>query len=182
VTEQTLFGEGDALLEEAITLLLRPEVAGVQPSGPPIMMSPAETRAALEQRIPVLEQFALEEYDNLSRAGEVYTYTMSLGSSKEVLWLHSWCAASEAIANNNLGTMEINFSMGGQLVPRSDFLALQGEFNGQYCYYHLAGISDWPHGEHRLRTEVTFNHEIDSGFQVYAAGSHVFEYHVYVDE
>jgi len=182
ITEETLFGEDDALLEQAIALLLRPTVAGVDPSGPPIVMSPAETHVAVQQQIPVLEQFAPEEYDNLSRAGEVYTYTTSLGSSKEVLWLYSWCAASEEIADSNLRTMDINFNVDGQSVPRSDFLALQGEFNGQYCHYHLAGLSNWPRGEHRLRTEVTFNHEIDDGFQVYAAGTHVFEYHVYVDE
>ena len=182
VTELTVFGEGDALLEEAVALLLRPAVAGVQPSGPPSMMSPAETRTALQQHIPVLEQLAPEEYDNLSRAGEVYTYTVSLGGSKEVLWLHSSCAASEALSGSILDAMELNFSMDGQPVPRNNFVALQGEFNGQYCHYRLAGLRDWPRGEHLLFTEVTFRHQIDDGFQLYAAGTHMFEYRVYVDE
>ena len=41
---------------------------------------------------------------------------------------------------------------------------------------------DWPRGEHILLTEVTFRHQIDDGFQLYAAGTHVSEYRVYEDE
>ena len=182
VTEETVFGEGDALLEQAVALLLRPAAAGVQPSGPPTVMSPAETRAAVQQQIPVLEQFAPEEYDNPGRGGEVYTYTVSLGDSKEVLWLHSWCAAGEALAGSNLEAMELYFNVNRQPISASQFLELQGEGNGQYCHYRLVGLSDWPRGEHLLRTEVTFVQEIDDGFQLYPAGTHVFEYRVYVDE
>ncbi len=182
VTEETLFDRGDALLEQAVALMLQPAVAGVQPSGPPTVMSSAETRAAVQDQIPVLEQFAPESYDNLSRAGEVYTYTVSFGNSQEVLWLHSFCAATQVIAGSNLEAMTLNFSVDGLPVQRNNLLALQGDFNGQYCHYHLAGLNDWPRGEHRLRIEVTFHDEIDDGFQLYQAGTHVFEYRVYVDE
>ena len=182
VTEEVVFGEDDALLDEAVALLLRPAVAGVQPSGPPSIMSPAETHAALQQDIPFLEQLAPEEYENLRRAGEVYTYTVSLDDSKEVLWLHSSCAASEALSGSILDSMVLNLSVDGQPVPSDNFLSLHSEFNGQYCHYSLAGLQDWPRGEHLLLTQVTFNNEIDDGFQFYAAGTHVFEYRVYVDE
>ena len=181
VTEKTLFSENDDLLNHAIGMLLRPTVSGVQPSGSATMMSPADTRASLKQT-PILEQLAFEEYNNVGRTGEQYTYTVHLTSSREVIWMHKWCAATKALAVSNLRDMTINFSMNDQPIPRKNFLALEGEYNGQYCYYHLAGLVDWPMGEHQLDIEVTFRQEIDNGFRDYKSGAHKFEYRVYVDE
>ena len=181
VTEETLFDGGDALLEQAVELLLRPTVAGVRPSGPPNVMSSAETRAAVQQQIPVLEQFAPEEYENLSRAGEIYNYTISLDSSQDILWPHRWCAATKSIAGSNLEAMALNFSMNGLPVQSNDLLSLQGKFNEEYCHYHIVGLNDWPRGEHQLSIEITFYDKINNGFQLYPAGTHVFEYRVYVD-
>jgi hypothetical protein len=71
--------------------------------------------------------------------------------------------------------------MNGLPVRSSDLLSLQSKFNEQYCHYHLVGLSDWPRGEHQLRIEVDFYDKINNGFQLYPAGTHVFEYRVYVD-
>jgi len=156
-----------------------PEVS-VTPEGPPRIASRSEAEAAFQAQTPWLEALARESYDTTSRAGETYTYTIVMDHSQDVMWVYNWCTATKEQLTENWDNISLVFTLDGEAVPLDSFAALEGNFGEQECQLYYTLLTDWPRGEHVLTTQVTFATTLDDGFDVYAAGTHVYRYQVHV--
>ena len=125
---------------------------------------------------------ALETYEDnqLSQAGEVYTYTIPLNTSQDLMWVYAWCAADQASFDDNWSKIKLDFSINGQTVSQDDFALLEGEFNDVICRLYYTVLTDFTIGEHILRTNVTFTDPLNDGLsdEDYPAGTYIYEYHV----
>lgn len=180
VTEETVLGAGDPVLDAAIEVLGTPRGAGVVPERPPAMSSAAEARAALQSGAPFLDDLAREDHGGEFAPGE-YLYTIPLGSSRDVIWSFLWCTADKERFEDNWGDIQVVFTLGGEEVPLDRFAVLDGNFGGQECRVIYTLLNDWTIGEHVLVAEVDFPRALNDGFADYEAGVRRLEYHVYLD-
>jgi len=157
-----------------------PPSEGEELEGPPAIASQSESEAAFAAGTPWLEELADESYDTTSQAGETYVYTISLDSSQDVMWTYGWCAATQEQLTENWDNISLVFTLDGEAVPLQSFVMLESTLGEQECRLHYVLLTDWPPGDHLLSTEVTFATELDDGFDVYPAGTHVYEYQVHV--
>lgn len=188
ITEETMLAEyvngEDVVLNFATEVLDQPLGAGVTPEHPPTMGSKSEAESAFNTGTKWLDDFAKEEYsaDEVSQAGQTYIYTIPLTGSKKLIWLTAWCTADEASFTDNWSKIELEFAINGEPVPIEDFALLEGVFSGSHCRAYYTVLSDWAVGEHILTAAVTFTAPLNDGIVEadYPAGTHVYEYHVYV--
>lgn len=160
----------------------QPSGEGVTPEGPPSIGSLSESEVAFEAQTPWLSSLASESYDITSQAGETYTYTIVMDRSQDVLWVYNWCTATEEQLAQNWDNISLVFTLDGEEVPLDRFVMLEGSFGDVACRMYYALLADWPQGEHALTNEITFAAELDDGFEVYPAGTHVYDYRVTVDQ
>ncbi len=160
----------------------QPPEAGVTPEGPPRIGSQSESEDAFQAETPWLQNLADESYDTNSQAGETYTYTIVMDRSQDVTWVYNWCTATEEQLVQNWDNISLVFTLDGEEVPLERFVRLEGNLGGVECRLYYALLTDWPRGEHVLTTKVTFATELDDGFDVYPAGTHVYEYRVNVKQ
>ena len=170
------------MLEEAINLLRLPLVAGIIPLESPRLLAPSLTLSAAQSNTPILEELADESPNyEMPEPGQKRVYSIPMDSSMESIWWYSWCATSKNIAYENWDNITVNFYLNNDLISNNDFYQTNGQTNQEYCFYQLAGLTDWPRGEHVLHTKVSFDREINDGNTVYPIGLREFEYHVYVN-
>jgi C-terminal processing protease CtpA/Prc len=177
-------GEKDVVLDFTIEKLDQPLGAGIVPEYSPTVGTVAESEAALQAEANWLDDLAQESYDEgeLSQAGRVYTYTVPLYNSEDVIWAYAWCTGDEGSFQDNWSKIELEFSLNGDQVPLEDFAILEGVFSGSHCRLYYTVLQDWAMGEHIVETNVTFTNKINDGIgdEDFPAGKHVFDYHVYV--
>jgi C-terminal processing protease CtpA/Prc len=175
----------DVVLDFAIdTLINVPPGVGVVPEHPPKVGTINEAETAFQNATEWLEDVALETYgeDEISQAGRVYTYTIPLIASKDLIWLYAWCTVNQESFDDNWSKIELEFSINDEIIPQSKFALLEGIFSGQYCRAYYTVLSDWAYGENIVRTTVTFTESLNDGLTAedYPAGTHTYEYHVTV--
>jgi C-terminal processing protease CtpA/Prc len=184
LTEETVFAQyrdgQDVVLDFAQEVLDQPLGAGITPSGPPTIRSVSDSQDALQAGASALEDLAQESYDETSQAGQTYLYTVPLSTSRDLLWIYGWCTADQASFTDNWSKIQLVFTLDGQEVPLDSFAEFEGALQGQQCRFYYVLLSDWPVGEHVLTTQVTFTTPLNDGFADYPAGTHTYEYHVYV--
>ena len=186
LTEETVLAqyvEGeDVVLDYTIETIRQPIGAGIQPEHPPTAGTVAQAKKAFDSGTDWLEDLAQESYQETSQPGEVYTFTVPLNTSKEVIWAYVWCTADEASFNDNWSKIEFEFAIGEEIIPLEKLAKLEGVFSGSYCRAYYTVLSDWAIGETILTTTVTFTAPLNDGIEAkdFPAGTHVFEYHVYV--
>jgi C-terminal processing protease CtpA/Prc len=175
----------DVVLEYTLEVISQPLSAGIAPESPPKMGTVAQAQTALEAETPFLEDLALETYqeDQLSQAGMVYTYTIPLNTSQDLMWVYAWCTADQDSFDDNWSKIQLDFSINGQSVSQDDFALLEGEFNDNMCRVYYTVVSEFTVGEHILRTDITFTDSLNDGISAedYPAGTHSYEYHVIID-
>jgi hypothetical protein len=171
-------------LDFTLETIKQPLGAGITPENPPQIGTVAQAEAAFQADTPWLEDLALESYEESehSQAGRVYTYTIPLNTSRDLIWVYAWCTADQASFDDNWSKIELSFSLQGQSIPQDDFATLEGEFNGAFCRAYYTVLSDFAPGDHVFRTIVTFTSPINDGMSDddYPAGTHTYEYHVVV--
>jgi C-terminal processing protease CtpA/Prc len=178
VTEETLFAEGDVLLEAAINILLGGEevVAGgprVDFSGDPI--------AALQSGVGFLSDFAEETYTaDEYLAPYTHTYTVALDASQKVLSGFLWCAGTQEQLEDNWSKMVFTISLNGEEIPIERFVVTPVENGGLQCNLLLAQFVAWPEGEHTLVVDAEFTQELNDGSADYPPGHYRDEYTVTV--
>ncbi len=182
ITEANVLENRDLVLQEAINFLRKPLVAGIVPLGSPRLLAPSLTLTAAQENTPILEELA-EEPPNyeIPEPGLKRSYSILMDNSTESIWWYAWCATSKNIAYNNWSNITVNFYLNEEPVSKNDFYQTDGQANQEYCFYLLAGLTDWPRGEHILHTKVSFDQEINDGNKVYPLGAREFEYRVYVN-
>lgn len=174
----------DVVLDYAIDVLSQPLGAGVTPEHSPEVGSKTEAETAFQAQTDWLDAAARETYqeDQLARAGETYTYTVPLGRSRDLMWVYAWCTADETSFEDNWSKIELEFALNGENVPLDDFVKLEGVFSDNHCRAYYTVLRDWAVGEHLVTTTVTFTDSINDGImeEDLPAGTHVYEYHVFV--
>jgi C-terminal processing protease CtpA/Prc len=185
LTEETVFAEyldgKDLVLEQAIEVVQRPRGAGITPSGPPRIATQEEALSAVQASVPLLEDLADEIYDEELFEPTTVVLNVPMGRSREVLWVTGWCASPEQF-DQNWENITLVMTLDGEEVPLDRFVNLDSPSEESNCRYYFTALSDWPVGEHVLTIEMTFATQLDDGMQdhVYAPGTRIYEYHVYV--
>jgi hypothetical protein len=130
---------------------------------------------------PFLEDLADETHDEELYEPATVVFNIPMGRSQEVLWVTAWCA-SPAQFDQNWENISLVMTLDGEEVLLNRFVTLDNPSEEMNCRYYFTALSDWPVGEHVLTTEMTFAIELDDGMQdqLYAPGTRVYEYHVYV--
>jgi len=182
VTEETATTTEDVILQYAERAILQPLGAGITPSAPPTLLSQAQTEAALSSAY-LLEQKAREEYSTEELLGmdKTFPYTISLSRSETLLWAWGWCAKEQTTLDDNLGKLDVTYSLNGEDVPVNQFMRLDYDSSdGQKCTAYVLGLKDWRGGENKVITTVNFTAPLSDGSYEFPAGYQVFEYSVYV--
>lgn len=172
----------DVVLDRGIEVVSTPRGAGITPEGPPRIGSDEEVQTAL-QSAPLLDDLALEIYEDMLFEPSTLIYNVPLGRSREVLWAALWCTSPEML-NQNWENITIVMTLDGENIPLNRFLTGDAPSGGQICRFYVTALFDWPIGEHVLITEMIFSAQLDDGVQdqLFAPGSRLYEYHVYVNE
>ncbi|MFQ5407188.1 MAG: S41 family peptidase, partial [Anaerolineales bacterium] len=181
ITEETVFAAGDPILDLAIQMLAQPLGAGIVPDGSPVFASQSESEAALQNNVPFLDSLAREEYDD-SFTARTYTYTVSMPTSRDVIWVFAWSTTTSEQLDQNWDNISLSFSVNDEAVGLENCALLEGNFGGQEWRAYYVLLTDWPRGEHHLTTEVEFEAPINDGSADYEAGTRLFEYSVFVNE
>jgi C-terminal processing protease CtpA/Prc len=187
-TEDTMYREyvedEDVILNHTTEIMDQPLGSGITPEYSPTVGSVSQAQSAFQAQTSWLEDLARETYEEgeLSQPGTTYTYTIPLNRSRKLIWIYPWCTADQESFEDNWSKIELEFSLNGEEVPLEDFAVLEGVFSGSHCRAYYTVLNDWAVGEHVLTTTVTFTQALNDGIQEenYPAGTHVFEYHVYI--
>ncbi|MBN1538285.1 MAG: hypothetical protein JW908_16225 [Anaerolineales bacterium] len=181
ITAENVLSDEDVILKTAEKAILEPPGTGITPSGPPEMASIAEAQAGVSSAY-TLEELAREQYSDaeFSQMDRVFTYTVALPQSQDVIWSWGWCATTQDILDDNIEHIEISLSLNGEDVSLDDFASFEGENNGQFCRFYYTLLSDWPAGQHSLQTIATFTEPINDGSLDYPAGTQTFQFDVYI--
>ncbi len=182
ITPETVLSDEDVVLKTAENAVLKPEGAGLVPSGPPIVEDPVQARAALMGGAEFLEDKARVKPDTseLDKPG-IVKYVVPLDDPKApVVWAYGWCAKDKATLNANFQNIRVTFMLDGQVVPEDKLDTIDYAPGGQTCRLVYAVLKDWPVGEHHLVVTATFLQPINDGFQDYPAGDYIQEYDVFV--
>ncbi len=180
INAENALSSDDVVLKAAEDAVTKPEGAGVAPSGPPTISSTDQSKALLQKGTSALEDLAKEKYSDTSQAGKTYTFTISLDKSQPLLWLNGWCASTAAVLEDNFKHIALKFTLDGKDVPTEKFASFDFDSNGDRCRYYIAGLDQWPGGEHHLSVDVTFNQVINDGTADYPKGTHTYAYTVFV--
>ena len=176
--------EEDVVLSFTIENLNQPLGAGIVPEHSPTVGTLAESEAAFQAETTWLDDLAQESYgeDELSQSGRVYTYTVPLYNAEDLIWAYAWCTADEESFQVNWSKIIVEFALNGEEVPVENFALLEGVFGENHCRLYYTVLQDWTIGEHFIETKVTFTSPINDGITAtdFPAGTHVYEYHVYV--
>jgi C-terminal processing protease CtpA/Prc len=183
VDETTVLSNEDIVLRYALDTVLKPAGQGLKPSGPPAFIGDKDkVRQAAQNGAQSLEALARENYssEELTQMNRSFSYTISLDSSKELLWSWTWCASSQQILTDNFEHIQLSFTLDGRALSPADFGEFTYEDQGLTCRAYFGMLTDWPGGEHKLQTNVIFNSSINDGQADYPAGTQIFQYLVYV--
>lgn len=181
-TFETVSSTEDVVLKFGENAVLLPLGAGITPSKQPTFLSQSQTEAALSSA-KQFEQLARESYadQDYLQVPRDFTFTIPMSKSQTILWAWGWCAADQATLDDNLGKMDVKFTLNGQNVPLDQFLRLDYDSqDGQKCTAYLAAVKDWVGGEHKAVTTVTFKAALNDGVYDFPPGQQVFEYTIYV--
>lgn len=152
----------------------------LQLSNGPVIGSSQTTNNALNNRAPLLEALATEQYNSaeLSRAGKTYTFTIELGDQQSLIWQTNWCTTTADILKQNLDHIHTEFVVNGETIDPSYVNLVQVQSGDLYCAYFIASVSGWPEGKTVLEINVTFTDKINDGMSDYEQGTHTYHYEV----
>jgi C-terminal processing protease CtpA/Prc len=178
----TAYASEDIVLQAGMDAILQPLGTGIIPAGAPTLASLSEAQDALAARVPFLEDLARESYDAaaFSQPGTV-VYSVPLGDEKSVIWGYAWGASDEATLAANFDNMKLKFTLDGEDISPELFSVTEVDSNGKLYRFIYTSLSEWPVGEHHLRTTVTFTTTINDGGKDYPPGDYILDYTVYVE-
>lgn len=184
VTFETLLQQAngeDVVLAFAEKAISQPLGAGIVPSAPPQMASPAAASTALSSGDRFLEDLAREQYQagDLAVPGTL-TYTIPLTKEESLIWIYAWCASSKETLDQNLENIELQFTLNGEDVPLDQLQQEDFETDSQSCKLFYTALSKWTPGEHQLKIKAAFTAPINDGKTDFETGDYILEYNVFV--
>lgn len=181
VNVENILSGKDIILDTALQTILRPDGAGVTPSGAPIVTTSANTVAFIQSgNASLLEDLAKEKYSNPTQPGNTYSYTIALKESQPLLWGFFWCAKDKTILESNFKALKFTFSLDGNSPDPNNLTSLDFPNQGQSCRIIVYQLINWPGGEHHLSTKVEIAKKINDGFADFNKGSFTYDYTVYI--
>jgi C-terminal processing protease CtpA/Prc len=179
ITEDTVMTSADIVLQTAENTILNGSGTGTSASASngPRVMSISETQNVLNNT-DVLEQRASETYTNSDylTVPKNFKFTINLTHSEPLLWGWGWCAKDMAALTDNLSKIKVTFTLNGTEVPQTAFLTQEGASGGQQCKQMVVAVTDWPSGESKAITAMTFTTSLNDGTNDFPAGDQVFDY------
>ncbi len=183
ITEENVVSTEDVVLQYGERAVLEPLGAGITPSAPPKLMTTDETESAMQSRTKFLDEKAREQYstEDMLEMDITFPYTITLSQSTPLIWAWGWCAQDQATLDDNLGKMEVTFTLNGQDVAVNNFMRLDYDSSdGQKCIAYLLGLTDWQGGENHAITTVTITAPLNDGKYDFLPGYQIMDYAVYV--
>jgi hypothetical protein len=180
ITEATVLTDEDVILRAAEDAILGVNPNDIKIEGGPTLGAVETTEAALKANTKALEQVAKERYSpqELAQMNRNFTYTVALDKEQRLTWGWGWCATSQAILDDNYKHIKLEFKASQEIIALDKFFAASDESNGLFCKSYYVVVFNWPGGETKLQTKVTFDQKINDGTADYAAGTQTFEYTV----
>jgi len=125
---------------------------------------------------------ARPDFPDITQPGDIYTYKVNMDSSRETLWSYLLFTTTRKILDENFDQIQTQFMIGGNIVPTDHIVSYDftRSNNNGVCREYYTAITDWPRGQHHLEIRVTFTQDLDDGWDVYPAGTHIYEYIVTV--
>ncbi len=182
ITLETVLTDEDVVLKAAEAALLGDAPASDDATPAELTFAtPEEAQAAVTAGARFLEALAPETYDadELSQAGQTYTYTVNLRRVEPLIWSNGWCATTQAILQENFRSIRITFTANDKAVDDRLIQVVDSQSGADlFCRTYYLVVTNWPRGETILKNEVTFTRRINDGMADYAAGSHTYLYRV----
>jgi len=135
--------------------------------------------ARLQESYEGLERKVGLRTAELAQMDKIFPYTLALDSKRErLLWAWGWCATSTAILNENYKHIQLEFSINGEAVDPASFYEFQQQGGGLFCKSYYIVVYNWPSGETKLQTVVTFDAPINDGINAadFPQGVHEYKY------
>jgi C-terminal processing protease CtpA/Prc len=181
VDETTVFATDDPILKAAEAAVLKPNGAGVTPSGAPTIVASADAEKFVTSgNAHFLEEYSKQSYSGNPKPDEHWTYSISWDTSKEAVWAAGWCAKDQATLDSNLKDIQWKFTLDGTDVDSTEMNTYPYSYQGMQCELDYYVLNDWPAGEHHLTIATTFTKAINDGTTDYPAGTSYYDYTVYV--
>lgn len=153
--------------------------AWVKPAQSPSLGSAEEAKSARNSEVEYLEDYTLVFPDtpSINQPGDIYVYEISLTESKPLIWSYGWCTTTQQILEENFAHIKLEFTLNGNTVPSDKFAIVEyARDDGSPCRTYNALIKLWPKGQHQVESRITFTQDIDDGWDIYPAGTHIFKY------
>ena len=117
------------------------------------------------------------DFPEITQPGDIYTYKINMDTSRETLWSYSWCTTNRIILNDNFEHIQTQFVIGETIIPADHLVSRDypRSNNNGVCREYYALINNWPRGQHHLEIRITFTQDLDDGWNVYPAGTHIYE-------
>jgi hypothetical protein len=148
--------------------------------------SPGESCAARETGYDTLVKSANESYDpaDMFQGDTARDYTITLNSSKDMLWGHGWCAIDQSTLEDNWNSINWRFKLYGrdfglERFCRTDIYRDSGNY---YCRGYWAWVRKFGEGYFDFTSIMEFASSVNDGISSsdYPAATHVENFRVTV--
>jgi len=111
------------------------------------------------------------------------TFTVKITNDKPTYFDYGWCTTTEEILKQNFEhiTVSLYFNeqeLGTDVVHPVSYTRT----DGLVCLDIGVLMSDWPAGNYKLESAVTFDEKINDGLDDYEAGDYIHQYNVTVEK
>jgi len=131
-----------------------------------------------------LQALAEEKYTeaDFAKPGTL-TFTVKITNDKPTYFDYGWCTTTEEILKQNFEhiTVSLYFNeqeLGTDVVHPVSYTRT----DGLVCLDFGVLMSDWPAGNYKLESAVTFDEKINDGLDDYEAGDYIHQYNVTVEK
>ncbi|HSG43613.1 MAG TPA: PrsW family glutamic-type intramembrane protease, partial [Anaerolineales bacterium] len=145
----------------------------------PEVGSREEAEKAFENEIVYLNNLSdtRPDFSGITQPGDRFTYRINLDKSRPALWSYTWCTTTQEILAENFNHIFLEFVVGNAVI-RAEKIAVH-DFDRSsgdgVCRESFVVVTDFPRGRHHMEIRVTFDKDIDDGWDVYPAGTHYYE-------
>ena len=131
-----------------------------------------------------LQALAEEKYTeaDFAKPGTL-TFTVKITNDKPTYFDYGWCTTTKEILKQNFEhiTVSLYFNeqeLGTDVVHPVSYTRT----DGLVCLDFGVLMSDWPAGNYKLESAVTFDEKINDGLDDYEAGDYIHQYNVTVEK
>jgi len=131
-----------------------------------------------------LQALAEEKYTeaDFAKPGTL-TFTVKITNDKPTYFDYGWCTTTEEILKQNFEHIIVSLyfndqELGTDVVHPVSYTRT----DGLVCLDFGVLMSDWPAGNYKLESAVTFDEKINDGLDDYEAGDYIHQYNVTVEK